>query len=379
MYQEEQPQYVEQQPVQYVDPNAVQYVPVTHDPTQEQLYVQEHPVEAQVQQPVVVKSAPPQHYYEAPVQQYAPQPVKYVKAAQPTTYEASYQPPEEGYYDDIEPTETDIGDGADLDEGTVTAQQQHFREPAPVITGDRLAQKDNVKPKVVKANYQQARKTVKQANTSPRITAMPTSKSIDQRANTIQAKKATASLTNQMAALDPFDDDQEFSHDDWKNIQKKIDKQYEQKLKEVGDDALKKLKMFQAEHKALLEKTQYLIDHSRIEDEEDEFLPQGYVQKPAPQTERKSINTDRNRFFTPAVQEQLAQDEYEYKRPTQLKNSAKGPGPQVIRKSQQQIPVVQSAPQQKRYVEQQPVQQVKQFAQQPVYQPQPVVHQQPQQ
>jgi hypothetical protein len=29
--------------------------------------------------------------------------------------------PEE-YYDDIEPTESDIGDGADLDEGTVTAK-----------------------------------------------------------------------------------------------------------------------------------------------------------------------------------------------------------------------------------------------------------------
>jgi len=67
-------------------------------------------------------------------------------------------------------------------------------------------------------------------------------------------------------------DEQDFTHDDWKNIQKKIDKQYEKKLKEVGDDALKKLKMFQAEHKALLEKTQYLIEHSRIEDEEEDLF-----------------------------------------------------------------------------------------------------------
>ena len=50
-------------------------------------------------------------------------------------------------------------------------------------------------------------------------------------------------------------DQENFTTDDWKNIQKKIDKQYEKKLKEVGDDALKKLKYFQAEHKALLEKT----------------------------------------------------------------------------------------------------------------------------
>lgn len=112
-----------------------------------------------------------------------------------------------------------------------------------------------------------------------------------------------------------FDQDQEFTQDDWQNIQKKIDKQYEKKLKEVGDEALAKLKQFQAEHKALLEKTQYLIDHSRIEDEEDEF---GY-EKQFAQTERKVVN-DRNRFFTQANQE-----EYEYKKPIQLKNSAKGP------------------------------------------------------
>lgn len=64
-----------------------------------------------------------------------------------------------------------------------------------------------------------------------------------------------------------YDDEQEFSHDDWQNIKSKIDRQYERKLKEVGDDALKKLKMFKAEHQALLEKTQFMIEHSRIEDE----------------------------------------------------------------------------------------------------------------
>ena len=111
-----------------------------------------------------------------------------------------------------------------------------------MITGDRLAQKDINKPKVVKSGFQPVRKTVKQTNISPRITAMPT-KTLDQRAHTMQAKK-TAAVVNQMARLDPFNDEQEFSHDDWRNIQKKIDKQYGQKLKDVGDDALKKLKMF---------------------------------------------------------------------------------------------------------------------------------------
>lgn len=55
-------------------------------------------------------------------------------------------------------------------------------------------------------------------------------------------------------------DQSHLSGDEWKNIQKRIDSEYEKKLKQVGDDALNKLKMFQAEHKALLEKTQYLID-----------------------------------------------------------------------------------------------------------------------
>ena len=108
---------------------------------------------------------------------------------------------------------------------------------------------------------------------------MPTSTKVNeqQRANTMYNKTKTTTPTvnvpellnaQQFEGQTPGEDD--FTHDDWKNIQKKIDKQYERKLKEVGDDALKKLKMFQAEHKALLEKTQYLIEHSRIEDENEE-------------------------------------------------------------------------------------------------------------
>lgn len=114
--------------------------------------------------------------------------------------------------------------------------------------------------------------------------------------------------------------------------------------------------MFKAEHQALLEKTQFMIEHSRIEDEyQDEFADPRLTQ-----TERK-VPVDRNRFFS-----QPKEEEFEYKKPVQLKNSAKGP--QVIRKSQPALKeqVMQSAPSQKRIV-QQPVQQVKQFVQQPVY------------
>lgn len=91
-------------------------------------------------------------------------------------------------------------------------------------------------------------------------------KSLEQRSNTMKT------AIPQKKVMEGFDDEQEFSQDDWQHIKTKIDRQYEKKLKEVGDDALKKLKMFKAEHQALLEKTQFMIEHSRIEDEYgDEF------------------------------------------------------------------------------------------------------------
>ena len=66
----------------------------------------------------------------------AMQPVQYVEQPIGVQYVEAlpqqYVEPEEYYEDFNEPTETDIGDGADLDEGTVTAKQYH-REPAPVI------------------------------------------------------------------------------------------------------------------------------------------------------------------------------------------------------------------------------------------------------
>jgi hypothetical protein len=43
-------------------------------------------------------------------------------------------------------------------------------------------------------------------------------------------------------------------------------------LKQVGDTAIKKLKMFQAEHKALLEKTEYLLENTKLEDEFEDDL-----------------------------------------------------------------------------------------------------------
>jgi len=64
------------------------------------------------------------------------QPVQYVEISQ---LEPSYI-----LLDDIEPTETTFGN---------FLSEVAPQEPIPVITGDKLAQKDNLKPKVVKSNF----------------------------------------------------------------------------------------------------------------------------------------------------------------------------------------------------------------------------------
>jgi len=94
------------------------------------------------------------------------------------------------------------------------------------------------------------------------------------------------------------------SRDEWKTIQKKIDTEYEKKLKEVSDDAMRKLKSFQTEHKALLEKTQFLLDQSQIRSRsgsrgEREQDSDGGAYK-------STTNQDRNRFFSPNVKNQAA-------------------------------------------------------------------------
>ena len=93
--------------------------------------------------------------------------------------------------------------------------------------------------------------------------------------------------------------------DDWKKIQKKIDQQYERKLKEVSDDAMNKLQAFQKEHKQLLEKTQYLLDNSQIKSRDDS-LAQEEEDRQSFMTQQ--VQKDRNRFFSPMVKEKSYQD-----------------------------------------------------------------------
>lgn len=53
--------------------------------------------------------------------------------------------------------------------------------------------------------------------------------------------------------------------DEWTSIQKKIDVEYEKKLKEVSDEAMTKLRDYQQEHKHLIEKTQFLYENSMVQ------------------------------------------------------------------------------------------------------------------
>lgn len=73
-------------------------------------------------------------------------------------------------------------------------------------------------------------------------------------------------------------------------------------MKEVSDDAMKKLQAFQTEHKQLLEKTQYLLDNSQIRSGSEEREENDYLSdKNSFFTQQ--VNKDRNRFFSPAVKD----------------------------------------------------------------------------
>ena len=145
-----------------------------------------------------------------------------------------YQRPDEIV---IEPSETDINQ-SDLDEGTVNAQKAKRGYVPPVNPQEQQMVSPRVR--VAKANYYAPHERIYPA----------------------QEPAALVEKAYQAEQVVPVTQKQphELTKDEWKNIQKRIDKEYERKLKEVGDDAMSKLQMYQEEHKALLEKTSYLID-----------------------------------------------------------------------------------------------------------------------
>lgn len=51
--------------------------------------------------------------------------------------------------------------------------------------------------------------------------------------------------------------------EEWEEIQKKIDLEYQKKLKEVNDEAMNKLSHYQREHKEMIEKSQFIYSQKK--------------------------------------------------------------------------------------------------------------------
>jgi hypothetical protein len=150
-------------------------------------------VQEQFVQPAPVYQQPV--YAEEQYEQFQP---PYVEEQYQDDYDDQYQ-----YEDEIEPTETDIDDEADLDEGTVV--------------GARAMENSN----------QYSYKPQEKYYAPPKRDMSP------------EMKVKRAPLERDWRDPEP-----QLSKDEWKHIQKKIDKEYEKKLKMVSDDAMNKLQAF---------------------------------------------------------------------------------------------------------------------------------------
>ena len=50
---------------------------------------------------------------------------------------------------------------------------------------------------------------------------------------------------------------------EWQDIQRQIDIEYQKKLKEVNDEAMAKLSLYQQEHKEMIEKSQFIYNQKK--------------------------------------------------------------------------------------------------------------------
>ena len=58
------------------------------------------------------------------------------------------------------------------------------------------------------------------------------------------------------------EEDQE-ADGEWQDIQRQIDVEYQKKLKEVNDEAMAKLSLYQLEHKEMIEKSQFIYNQKK--------------------------------------------------------------------------------------------------------------------
>lgn len=104
----------------------------------------------------------------------------------------------------------------------------------------------------------------------------------------------------------------------WKEIQNKIDQEYQKKLKQVNDEAMNKLQQYHKEHKQLLQKTQFLYENSKRPQSRGSNLSRGSrVSKGSvgnasdlsflSSNQGGSKVNNRNRFFTPKATKDIPQ------------------------------------------------------------------------
>jgi len=225
--QYQQPVY-EQPPVQY-EPQPVVAQPQYYEPEPQyqEPYENTEPVYEGFRPPYAAPEVRTGFSNVIPPPKYAPKQYYEMDEVEPQSFPLPYE-------DEIEPSETFEDDANDLDEGTVIGTKTY--------SNNNLYQQPVVDP------YEKISPRMK-VNKAERLEKPP-----------VEFNKIFKEDRPPM--ISDIEDQPELdnSRDEWKTIQKKIDSEYEKKLKEVSDDAMKKLKAFQTEHKALLEKTQFLLD-----------------------------------------------------------------------------------------------------------------------
>lgn len=126
--------------------------------------------------------------------------------------------------DTIEPTESEVGLSADLDEGTVFSQRgRASKDEQPKI----------YEAPVIKKEYPRKDLMVK----------------VPQRNNYPSNHQEYSPKIDVLTAEEAQQQEQ------WMQFQKQIDQEYERKLKEVGEEATKKIQMYEKQHRNLFEKT----------------------------------------------------------------------------------------------------------------------------
>lgn len=64
-------------------------------------------------------------------------------------------------------------------------------------------------------------------------------------------------------AHDEYVQEEHEADGEWQEIQQQIDIEYQKKLKEVNDEAMAKLSLYQREHKEMIEKSQFIYNQKK--------------------------------------------------------------------------------------------------------------------